>query len=140
MRDVALLLRQPLLSVALSLNILFQQGLTQMYVISDLSSDAKSAPLSPNFKIDIEDLLSNAGVICSKCGCGNNSAIARVCTKCGSPLNIKALPAKHRFNISFFMLIPILILLLLIGGRYFALPSLQVSFSGLISKFCIQNK
>ena len=140
LRDVALLLRQPLLSVALSLNILFQQGLTQMYVISDLSSDAKSAPLSPNFKIDIEDLLSNAGVICSKCGCGSNSAIARACTRCGSSLNTKALPPKPRFNISFFMLIPILILLLLVGVRYFASPSLQVGFSGLISKICIQNK
>lgn len=120
LRDVALLLRQPLLSTALSLNILFQQGLTQMYVISDLSLNATFTPLSPNFKIDIEDLLSNTGVICNKCGCGSNSTVARVCSRCASPLNTKALPTKSRSNISFKLLIPILLLLFVAGGGYWA--------------------
>ena len=130
LRDVALLLRQPLLSVALSLNILFQQGLTQMYVISDLSRETPFAPLSPNFKISVEDLLSNTGVICSKCGCGSNSTEARVCTRCDSPLNAKALPAGARFNISLKLLVPLLVLLLVEAGGYFVyhyLPSRDLS-------------
>ncbi len=133
LRDIALLLRQPLLSVGLSLNILFQQGLTQMYVISDLSPSAPFAPLSPNFKIDVEDLLSNTGVICSKCGCGSNSTNARVCSRCDSPLNAKALPVGGRFNISLKLLVPIL-LLLLVGGGYFVYHSLLSKDFSVITK------
>lgn len=119
LRDVSLLLRQPLLYVALSLNSYFCQGSLQMYGIIDLSMSDSFSPLSPNFNISIEDLLSSEGVVCSNCGCSSNSITASLCQKCNSPLATKALPMMPARSISFKSLVSILLLLLMAVGGYF---------------------
>lgn len=119
LRDIALVLRKPLLSVGMSLNSLFQQEIIEMYAIPDLPNGRSFSPLSPNFNISVEDLLSNRGVICARCNCGSNSIIDMNCSRCGATLVTKALPGKKKNNISFQLLIPILFLLLLAGGVQF---------------------
>lgn len=118
LRDIALLLKQPLLCVGLSLSILFQQELIQMYAILDLPVGESFSPLSPRFNISVEDFLSNSGVICTVCGCGSNSLVDSICNRCKSPLATKVLPPTKRFNISKKSLVPLLLVLLL-GGGYF---------------------
>lgn len=119
LRDVSLLLKQPLLYVALILNVYFHQELIKMYGISDLSLNDPLSPLSPTFSISIENLLCNSGVICSYCGHDNNSITASLCQKCNSPLAAKILPSKQTTSFSLKSLIPTLLLLLMIGGGYF---------------------
>ena len=119
LRDVSLLLKQPLLYVALILNVYFHEELIKMYGISDLSLNDPLSPLSPTFSISIENLLCNSGVICSYCGHDNNSITASLCQKCNSPLAAKILPSKQTTSFSLKSLIPTLLLLLMIGGGYF---------------------
>lgn len=120
LRDVALLLRQPLLCVALSFNNYFRQGSLEMYGIVDLALSDPFFPLSPTFNISLEDLLSSSGVVCSSCGCDSNSITSSLCPRCNSPLAARALPRMQTTNsISLKLLIPALLLLLILARGYF---------------------
>lgn len=115
LRDIALVLRQPLLGVSISLYILFKEGFLQMHGVSDLPRDETFPPLSRKF-ISVEDFLSNTGVICNNCGCGSNSITASVCIRCNLPLTVHALPASKKNNFSKKIIVSTLLLLL--GGIF----------------------
>lgn len=119
LRDIALLLRQPLLCVALSLNSYFRQGSLEMYGIIDLAPEDPFSPLSPTFNISPENLLSSSGVFCSRCGYDSNSITESLCQRCNSPLAALALPAKQTTSIYLKPLIPTLLLVLVTVGGYF---------------------
>lgn len=119
LRDVALLLRQPLLYVALSLNNYFRQGSLEIYGIVDLALSDSFSPLSPTFNISLEDLLSSSGVVCSSCGCDSNSITSSLCQKCNTLLAARALPAKQTTSIHLKLLIPTLLSVLVTVGGYF---------------------
>lgn len=126
LRDIALLLRQPLLSVALSLYTHFHQGALKFYEILDLDL-TNTTPLSPNFNFCLESLLSNSGRVCSNCGYDNNSITASLCQRCNCSLVAKALPMQQSNSLPKWLLV--ILLLFFVGFGYFAWHNLSLNLA-----------